>query len=298
MPGIHPLKINTPFNPSLGYYLPSSPLRSKELQPIIMNPPYTRSFHSHLLGIKDPTLCISPAQVASYCPFSGLTLTTWLDEYNNKFVDPTCIIVHMAGCFSTSSSSSSSATGSSSQGTHASNNTAQFSASTSYGIYHGPFSPYNSAGVVPACQLQSKPHADLYAAGMSLSQLHRVVLSPVSQTPRVQNIVLVTDSNYLVNCLTQSVHLWNLNGYRNAKGKEVANANVLKWVEGLVVGLENHGVGVRFWKIDKKENAEAVGVAKKVLEQERLRESVFRVQLENIVRNPDHHSPPEVRQLV
>lgn len=110
--------------------------------------------------------------------------------------------------------------------------------------------------------------------------------------------MLVTDSNYLTNCLTQSVYSWNLNGYRNAKGKEVANAGVLKWVETLVAGLESNGVGVRFWKVDKKENADAMSVAKKVLEQEKLRESVFRVQLENIVRDPNHHNPPEVRQLV
>lgn len=252
-----------------------------------MEPPYTRSFHSRLLGIKDPTLRVSPAQVASYCALSGLALTTWLDDYNNAFVDPTCIIVHIAGCFSTSSSSSSSAAGSSSQGTYASNSTAQFSASTSYGIYHGPFSPHNAAGVVPADQPQSKPHADLYAAGMSLLQLHRVVLPPMDDTPRVRNIVLVTDSNYLTSCLTQSVYSWKLNGYRNSKGKEVANAGVLKWVERLVVGLENRGVGVRFWRVDKKENVEAMCVAKKVLEEEKLRESVFRVQLENIVCIPE-----------
>lgn len=259
-----------------------------------MEPPYTRSFHSRQLGIRDPTVRISPAQIASYCALSGFTLTTWFDDYKNAFIDPTCIIVHIAGCFSTSSSSSSSAAGSSSQGTYASNSTAQLSARTSYGVYHGPFSPHNAAGVVPACQPQSKPHADLYAAGMSLLQLHRVVLSAISETPRVRNIVLVTDSNYLVSCLTQSVYSWNLNGYKNAKGKKVANADVVMWVERLVVGLENHGVGVRFWKVDNKENLEAMCVAKKVLEQEKLRESVFRVQLENIVRNPDNH-PLEVR---
>lgn len=277
-----PSQNQSPFHPIPRSYLPSSSLGSREFQHIIMEPPYpyTRSFHFRQLGIKDPARCVSPAQVASYCTRSGLTLTTWFDDYN-AFVDPTCIIVRIAGCFSTSSSSSSSAADSSSQGTYASNNTAQFCASTSYGIYHGPFSPHNFVGVVPACRPQSKPHADLYAAGMSLLQLHRLVLSPTSQAPQVRNIVLVTDSNYLVNCLTQSVYSWNLNGYKNAKKKEVANAGVVRWVERLVVGLETHGVGVKFWMVDRKENTEVMCVAKKVLEQEKLRESEFRVQLES-----------------
>lgn len=118
---------------------------------------------------------------------------------------------------------------------------------------------------------------------MSLLHLHRVVLLPSGdRSPLVRNIVIVTDSTYLVSCLTQHVYAWNSNGYKNAKGKEVANANAVKWVERLVVGLERSGVGVKFWKVDKKNNIEALSLAKKVLEQEELRKSVFRVHLENI----------------
>lgn len=251
-----------------------------------MEPSYTRLFYSHLLGVKDPTIQITPDEVTSYCKSSGLTFMIWFDDYNNAFMDPTCIAVHINGSFSTSSSSSSVA-GSSSQGTYASNSTAYTSASTSYGIYHGPLSPHNVASIVPTCYPQSKPHADLYAAGVSLQNLHHIVLlSSSNGAPPVRNVVIVTDSNYLVSCLTENVTSWNSNGYKNAKGKKVTNCGAVKWVESLVVGLERRGVGVRFWKVDKKENLTAASIAKKALEQEELGKSTFRVQLQDIVRIP------------
>lgn len=123
---------------------------------------------------------------------------------------------------------------------------------------------------------------------MSLQSLYDIALPSIYGAPTVRNIVLVTDSNYLVSCLTQHVSVWNSNGYRNAKKKEVANADTVKWVEKLVVGLERRGVGVKFWKVDKKENSSALLIAKKVLdakkEQEELRKSAFRMQLGNMVR--------------
>ncbi|RPB03876.1 hypothetical protein L873DRAFT_1641500, partial [Choiromyces venosus 120613-1] len=81
----------------------------------------------------------------------------------------------------------------------------------------------------------------------------------------IRNVVLVTDSNYLISCLTEHVYAWQRKGYRNAKGKAVSNANAVKWVESLIERFEGQGVGVRFWKVDKKDNWEAVDMAKRML---------------------------------
>jgi len=82
----------------------------------------------------------------------------------------------------------------------------------------------------------------------------------------IRDVVLVTDSNYLFSCLTEHVYAWERNGYRNAKGKEVSNANAVRWVEGLVERFEGHGVNVKFWKVDKKDNWEAVDLARRFLD--------------------------------
>ncbi|KAG0133787.1 hypothetical protein HOY82DRAFT_253994 [Tuber indicum] len=263
--------------------------------------PYSRTFRPELLGFKNYTTGLKPGDVTSYCPSMGLSFTTWRDTYGNSFVDPTCIIVKIHGAFSlsqpsTSTPSSSSVSASATASACASTSFTSLSAadwsqntwipsrtdtqsaypatpgpadaSTAFGLFYGPGSPRNSAGTVPEVFYeQSKPHVDLFAAGMVLMHLLQTVVNPPNPlNGGIKNVVLVTDSNYLFSCLTEHVYGWQKKGYRNAKGKEVSNANAVKWVESLVENFEGQGVGVRFWKVDKKDNWEAVDPAKRVLD--------------------------------
>ncbi|KAG0637205.1 hypothetical protein HOY80DRAFT_1052385 [Tuber brumale] len=263
--------------------------------------PYSRIFRPELLGFKNYATGLRPGDVTSYCPSLGLSFTTWRDTYGNCFVDPTCVIVKIHGAFSLSPSSpstpsscsvsaSASASASTStpfmswSATDRSQNTWMPSqtdtqsaypvtlgpagASTAFGLFYGLDSPRNSAGTVPEVFYeQSKPHIDLFAAGMVLMHLLQSVVNfPNSLNGGIKNVVLVTDSNYLFSCLTEHVYGWQKKGYRNAKGREVSNANAVKWVENLVENFEGQGVGVRFWKVDKKDNWEAVDLARRVLD--------------------------------
>ncbi|PWW71826.1 hypothetical protein C7212DRAFT_348600 [Tuber magnatum] len=259
--------------------------------------PYSRIFRPEILGFKNHTPCLNPGDVTCSCPSTGLSFTAWRDAYDNRFVDPTCIIIKIHGAFSlsltpsptpssysVSAPASASASFTSCSTTDWSQNTAipswtntqstypttlaPVDATTAYGLFFGLNSPRNSAGTVPHILYeQSKPHVDLFAAGMALMHLLQTVVNfsnPVNGG--IRNVVLVTDSNYLFSCLTEHVYAWQKKGYRNAKGKEVSNANAVKWVESLVENFEGRGVGVRFWKVNKKDNGEAIDPARRVLE--------------------------------
>ncbi|PUU79500.1 hypothetical protein B9Z19DRAFT_1081618 [Tuber borchii] len=262
--------------------------------------PYSRIFRPELLGFKNYATGLKPEDVTSYCPFTGLSFMTRLDAYNNYIPDQTSIIVKIHGAFSLSPSPSStpspssisasapaSAAASAStswSATDSPRNTSIASqtgtqstypatlgpagASTAFGLFYGWNSPRNSVGIVPQVLYeQSKPHVDLFTAGMVLMNLLQTVnfANPLNGVG-IRNVVLVTDSNYLFSCLTEHVYAWQSKGFRNAKGKEVSNANAVKWVESLVEEFERHDICVRFWKVDKKDNWEAVDLARRFLD--------------------------------
>ncbi|RPB12568.1 hypothetical protein P167DRAFT_574250 [Morchella conica CCBAS932] len=221
-----------------------------------------------MLGFGDHAK-ISPVDIVNYNNnWFTLAHPTWIDDRWNRFEDPATVIIHTSGSFSVSSSSASSAIYSSSQETHA-YGTVHTRANSSWGIYHGPGSTHNRSGTIPTSLPQSKPHADLYAAGMALEHFRNFIL-PCMPPPEMmwRNAIIVTDSAYLLSCLTQNIEAWRLNGYKNAKKKVVSNAQTIRWLEDLVENLEKNCVSVVFWKVEKKENSGAVSMGKRALERQ------------------------------
>ncbi|KAJ5558714.1 hypothetical protein N7461_002686 [Penicillium sp. DV-2018c] len=69
-------------------------------------------------------------------------------------------------------------------------------------------------------------------------------------------LVIKTDSEYVVNSLTEWLPKWKANGWKTCKGTPVANAEVFKLLEAGIVVLEEV-IKVKFWLVPKEDNKDA-----------------------------------------
>ena len=129
----------------------------------------------------------------------------------------------------------------------------------SYGIFFAPDSPLNCNGKVPDSSLSSK--AEIYALSRTLDILEDKFADDVG----ISRVVIITESTYLVDCLTTDIWDWEYNGYKNAKGRPVANGEVFRELQARLVKLEGDGMDVCFWDVDEEWNVEAHGLASAAL---------------------------------
>jgi ribonuclease HI len=72
----------------------------------------------------------------------------------------------------------------------------------------------------------------------------------------LNTFVIKTDSEYVVNSLTEWLPKWKSNGWKTCKGAPVANVDMLKLAEAGIVMLEQI-IQVKFWLVPKENNKEA-----------------------------------------
>lgn len=75
--------------------------------------------------------------------------------------------------------------------------------------------------------------------------------SPVDDRPEKKTIVILTDSHYLVRCMSDWVLVWENQGFRNLKGDDVCNHKEIKHVGDLCKEIEGFGGEVRFWLVER-----------------------------------------------
>jgi ribonuclease HI len=78
----------------------------------------------------------------------------------------------------------------------------------------------------------------------------------------LRQLVLKTDSLALHEVMTEKMLRWRANGFTNAHGHEIVDADLFRALDGRIAGLANGGVTVQFWLVGKKENMEAIQLAK------------------------------------
>ncbi len=84
-------------------------------------------------------------------------------------------------------------------------------------------------------------------------------------------ILVVTDSNYVVEAMTDYVFKWRVNGWRNTRGDPVVNTADLKLLDDLVRQREEQGLDTVFTHISRKENAVADKLAKRAAKGQRVK---------------------------
>lgn len=132
-----------------------------------------------------------------------------------------------------------------------------------FGVYFGRQSPYNVSGTLPPDEPQTSQRAELMAAIMALEQIRECSLEHRS----INNYIIVTDSAYLVNSITEYIFRWKQNGWMTSSGRCVANRGLFEILDKWLDDCSYHNVYVQFWKVDRSENEEADQLARSALYQ-------------------------------
>ncbi|KAF9045992.1 ribonuclease H-like protein [Hymenopellis radicata] len=74
-------------------------------------------------------------------------------------------------------------------------------------------------------------------------------------------VVVATDSTYVVKGITEWMEMWEKNGWRTKQGKQPANLDLFRILESTIKNLEAEGVTFGFWLIPRELN-EADALAK------------------------------------
>jgi ribonuclease HI len=131
----------------------------------------------------------------------------------------------------------------------------------SYGIYFGSDSPFNKSGLLPRDSLQTSQRAALTAAIVTLAmfaECHK-------RYSQITNLIVVTDSRYLVNAITEHIVRWKSNGWITLDGAKVANRDLWEELERHCINALEHDINVYFWEVHREEVDCAVRMAEGAL---------------------------------
>ncbi|OJD33059.1 ribonuclease h [Diplodia corticola] len=137
-------------------------------------------------------------------------------------------------------------------------------ARASIGVFFRHGSPYNEAQVLSGVN-PTNQRAELFAGIMALQAVGNLLCGPLPE--ELELLVLKTDSEYLVKGITEWIYTWRENGWTAANGLSVANADLFKRLDVIVVGYKNqHGITVKFLHVPRELNAGADGLANRILD--------------------------------
>lgn len=151
------------------------------------------------------------------------------------------------------------------------------SARASVGVYGTPSSWYNQGFVLPWNMPQTNQSAEIHSAIAALDVASAILKNRwdddycpepvIASSKRVFSVVLlVMDSKYVVQAMTEWIRKWRVNGFRNARGAPVVNKEALQTLDEKVRRLfEDYRVIVRFWHVPRIHNFGADELARRAL---------------------------------
>jgi ribonuclease HI len=129
-----------------------------------------------------------------------------------------------------------------------------------YGVFFGEGSKFNTKGVVDPSQKQTSKTADITAALKSLEGLDEV-----RNSVGLMEVVIITDSDYLVKSMCEYVRKWVKNGFKTDKGKKLENQELLRSLNERIEELEEEMIEVKFWQVGSSMVEKAEGLVKEAL---------------------------------
>lgn len=137
-------------------------------------------------------------------------------------------------------------------------------ARAAYGVYFKIDSGYNSAGLLDEGPMTNQ-RAEITAAIEACKLCYQMVNTP-NFPQEIKQVVIKSDSAYLVNSMVEYVEKWRLNNYTSSRGRPVVNADLLRDLDERVVWLEDEGVNMRFWHVPRAQNQQADKLANAALD--------------------------------
>ncbi|KAK5993979.1 Ribonuclease H1 [Cladobotryum mycophilum] len=134
------------------------------------------------------------------------------------------------------------------------------SARAAWGVYFGPQSPLNASGLLAPSLPQTSTRAEIEA----LSQALLIIRESVSEDVSLQEIRIISDSQFLVKAMSVWIEDWVENDGCNAGGRPIAHYEILKEIydhlEEMTYG-DDGGMDIRFWHVARERNKEADALA-------------------------------------
>ncbi|KAK0122360.1 hypothetical protein ONS95_010601 [Cadophora gregata] len=139
-------------------------------------------------------------------------------------------------------------------------------ARASYGIFFGPSSLHNRSAFVPIGKTTLSREAGILRGCYDALDYILKTIFP-THNPRILQTIILTDSPYLVQCLTEYVYIWERNGYRDSRGQYVENSEELANLASMVLQFERAGVRVGFWLVEGEWNTDARRLASEAVDE-------------------------------
>ena len=149
-------------------------------------------------------------------------------------------------------------------------------AQASFGVCFGPGSQFNVYGCLPQETFdQTNQVAEIVSCLVALEKIKTEVLPHVQRESnhhaQIKQVVLVTDSEYLVRSMSEYIWRWLQNGWVNSKRARVKNHHLLLRVhESLQHFQQEMGMDVRFWRVNRRFNKVADALANEALDSRRM----------------------------
>lgn len=99
-------------------------------------------------------------------------------------------------------------------------------ASAGIGVYWGPDSQDNISEKLPGRQTNNR--AEIYAAIRAIQQAIQ---------KNIKNLIIHTDSMFLINCITKWIHYWKRSGWLKSDGNNVINKEELQELDALLKNI-------------------------------------------------------------
>jgi len=139
----------------------------------------------------------------------------------------------------------------------------QIGAKAAYSLYFGKISKFNTAQYLPKVMSHKSQSAQLYACQRAIEVVEDVVNKDWNGD--LKTVIIKTHSNYLAKCFSKYVFEWEKNGYLNAHGNSVINRIAIEKIQNLLTESVREGrANYQFWLVDKKDNLDAIHLAKEV----------------------------------
>jgi ribonuclease HI len=125
------------------------------------------------------------------------------------------------------------------------------------GVFFGINSMHNHAFNLAGAR-QTSQRAELSAAIYALSKIRNMAANGgLTNEGCLDEIIIKTDSSYVVNGMTNWIRKWRNNGYINAKGLPLVNQDLIQHLDSLCNTLDDLGIQVRFWDVPRGWNRQA-----------------------------------------
>lgn len=137
-------------------------------------------------------------------------------------------------------------------------------ARAAYGVYFSDSSNFNRAGLLKEGPMTNQ-RAEITAAIEAITWCMRTLITP-NFDQEIKQVVIKSDSAYLVDSMVTHVEKWRFNNYTSARGRPVVNGDLLHSLDQHVTWLEEEGMDVRFWHVQRVQNKQADKLANAALD--------------------------------